>query len=88
MSNPRELDDLIPGEAKRQREAMRRKLNNGGPTGSVEFFSVQLCVAVVLPQHCSGIFIHVLNVEFVFQCHYLLEFNPPPIKFRPKTGLG
>ena len=78
MSNPRELGDLIPGEAKRQREAMRRKLNNGGPTGSVEFFSVQLCVAVVLPQHCSGIFIHVLNAEFVFPMSLSIGTQPAP----------
>ena len=32
MTNPKELDALCPGESKRQREAMRRKLASGGGT--------------------------------------------------------
>ena len=31
MSDPKELDALAPGEAKRQREALRRKIERGGP---------------------------------------------------------
>lgn len=31
MADPKELDALIPGEAKRQREALRRKLDRPGP---------------------------------------------------------
>ena len=31
MSDPKELDEICPGEAKRQREALRRKLEKGGP---------------------------------------------------------
>ena len=31
MSDPKELDALVPGEAKRQREALRRKIDRGGP---------------------------------------------------------
>ena len=28
MSNPEELEELMPGEHKRQREALRRKINS------------------------------------------------------------
>lgn len=31
MKDPKELDALVPGEAKRQREAMRRRIERGGP---------------------------------------------------------
>jgi hypothetical protein len=32
MTDPKELDALCPGESKRQREALRRKLDRGGHT--------------------------------------------------------
>lgn len=32
MSDPKELDQILPGEAKRQREALRRKLQSPGPS--------------------------------------------------------
>lgn len=38
MTDPKELDALYPGEAKRQREALRRKVNAGGHP---KFSSVQ-----------------------------------------------
>ncbi|CAL1135904.1 unnamed protein product [Cladocopium goreaui] len=40
MSNPKDLDALCPGETKRQREALRRKLQSGGlKPGLVEKFT-------------------------------------------------
>ena len=30
MTDPRELDELLPGEAKRQRAAMNRRIEKGG----------------------------------------------------------
>ena len=39
MTDPKELDELCPGESKRQREALRRKLERGGHKCGIDFWN-------------------------------------------------
>ena len=59
MSDPKELDEILPGETKRQREALRRKLQGGGPSQKTYLFiSVAFKQNIVGPVHMEDSSIH------------------------------
>ena len=68
MSNPKELDALIPGEAKRQREALRRKLSNGGPNMSQVGFPCDCLM-------CQPTYIIIITIMYIYIQIHILGFG-------------
>ena len=68
MSNPKELDALIPGEAKRQREALRRKLSNGGPNMSQVGFPCDCLM-------CQPTYIIIITIMYIYIYIYRYIFS-------------